>query len=62
MEGSGGGEATFDAPASACGLVCLLLLLEGAASPKQLFGSSRSGPSLAVQTLGVRIPMISGTC
>ena len=55
MEGSGGGEAPFDAPASACGLVCLLLLLEGAASSKQLFGGGSYGPSFAVQTLGVRL-------
>ena len=53
MESSGGGEASFDAPASACGLACLLLLLEGTASPKQLFEAQNFGPSFAIQTLVV---------
>ena len=53
MESSGAGEAPFDAPASACGLACLLLLLEGTASSKQLFLAGEFGPSFAVQTLVV---------
>jgi hypothetical protein len=41
-------------PASASGLVCLLLLLEQATSPLEIFGSSICGPRLAVQCLLVR--------
>ena len=56
MESPGEGEAPFDAPASACGLACLLLLLEGAASPKELFGFGKFGSIFAVRTIGVRLP------
>jgi hypothetical protein len=43
-------------PASPSGLACLLLLLEAAASPLQIFGASSCGPRLAVQCLSVRSP------
>jgi hypothetical protein len=38
-------------PASASGLACLLLLLNDAASPLQLFGASLCGPRLATEAL-----------
>jgi hypothetical protein len=41
-------------PASASGLACLLLLLDEAASPLQLFSGSTCGPRLAIQCLSVR--------
>jgi hypothetical protein len=41
-------------PASASGLACVLMLLDGAASPTQLFGAAPCGPRLAIQCLSVR--------
>jgi hypothetical protein len=41
-------------PASASGLACLLLLLDEANSPLQLFSSPLCGPRLAIQCLSVR--------
>lgn len=43
----------FMPPASACGLACMLMLLEGA-EPQKVFCSSPLGPNLALQTLWVR--------
>jgi hypothetical protein len=51
----------FDPPASSAGLACLLLLLEEAASPLQLFGASLCGPRLAVHCLLVS-PTSSASC
>jgi hypothetical protein len=47
-------SVSFNPPASASGLACLLLLLEDVGSPLQLFGASICGPRLAVQCLKVR--------
>jgi hypothetical protein len=44
-------------PASASSLACLLLLLEKAATPLQLFGASSCGPRLAIQCLSVSLAL-----
>lgn len=47
-------KAPFEPPVSACGLACLLMLLEEVAQPRDLFGGGGFGPDFAVQTLDVR--------
>lgn len=50
-------KITFEAPAGACSLACVLILLEGTVSPGKLF-SGPCGPRLASQTLWVRNPLL----
>lgn len=50
----------FDAPASPCGLACLLLLLDNTAGCSNLFLSQPWGQSLASETAWVRIKCLQG--
>ena len=51
--GHAGEAVSFDPPGSACGLACVLLLMEGVAAPRDLFDSGMHAPSLACEAVWV---------
>ena len=54
--GSGTAAVPIDPQGSACGLTCVLLLMEGVAAPRDLFAGDMHASSLACEAVWVHLP------